>query len=81
MRAKHQKRACSNPPENPLMPSDRIRLAEPSRCRRHIFGEPGSKSITRNVRPAWGNVVRDLQLIISRTQRTTHDATTVVVLV
>lgn len=48
MRAKHQKRACSKPPENPLIPNDRIRLAEPSRCRRHIFGEPGPRSIMRN---------------------------------
>lgn len=81
MRAKHQKRACSNPPENPLMPRDRIRLAEPSRCLRHIFGEPESKSAMRIGHPAWASAVRNLQLIISRTQRTTQDATTVVVLV
>lgn len=47
MRAKHQKIACSRPPQPPVRPRDWIRAAHPSRCRRQALGEQDIISSTQ----------------------------------
>ena len=72
MRAKHQKRASSTPPTNPLIPTASSRFAHPSKCLLHSLGEPGDRQNRHLL------AYHDSQLIISRTHNITHDAITAV---
>ncbi|KAG7152610.1 hypothetical protein HYQ46_011535 [Verticillium longisporum] len=59
MRAKHQKRACSRPPEKPVICTASMRLAQPSRWRRQALGEQLHISRTqRTTQDAMTGVVR-----------------------
>ena len=72
MRAKHQNKASSTPPTNPLIPTASSKFAHPSRCLLHSFGEPD------HCQNCCRLVYDDLQLIISSTHNITQDAITAV---